>query len=670
MNHWHGLPAELYELVERTPGTVLLESASPASASPACAQPATADSEPEAYPSGGPTRLFTAPIRVCAPSHPADLPNLFEEIQRAVDAGLYAAGYFAYECGAFFEPSAAIGAPPSREPLAWFGIFERPYLFDHRTGAFIGDEPPGLAGLCAATNDQPPANSTVEGAFGIAEEEYSRRITAIHDWIRSGDVYQLNFTLPLTIRTQGSKAALYRRLRSLQPAPYCAFLHTDPNRRILSFSPELFFQIESQAGDRRITTRPMKGTAPRGRTTSEDRAHSEWLRNDPKNRAENVMIVDLLRSDLGRLCTFGSIRTESLFAVERYPTLWQMTSTITGELRAKVNFQQIFRALFPCGSVTGAPKIRAMQLLAQLEQRTRGIYTGAIGFFSRQESVFNVAIRTLAFQGDRGTMAVGSGIVIDSNPVDEWRECLLKAEFLTRSTATPAQPSSGDFSLIETMLWDGSYPLIELHLDRLEDSAGYFGFPCDRSNAKASLEAYGVRFSDLRPRKVRLLLNSKGELSFTDDPLLEHHSKPLRVCISPQRTDLQDPMYFHKTTHRPLYARAFQAAIAAGYDDVLFLNQRDEVTECAIHNIFIEKDGRLLTPPVDCGLLAGVQRRHILATQSNAEERVLTIADLRTADAVYLTNAVRGLRPALIDSDRRPHWRPESEITTKHKLSS
>jgi para-aminobenzoate synthetase/4-amino-4-deoxychorismate lyase len=404
--------------------------------------------------------------------------------------------------------------------------------------------------------------------------------------------------------------------------------------------------VDERGCKRFIATRPMKGTASRGRTTREDRDRAEWLRNDPKNRAENVMIVDLLRNDLGRLCNYGSVRAESLFAVERYPTLWQMTSTVTGELRPEVGFQQVFRALFPCGSVTGAPKVRAMQLLAAIEQRPRGVYTGAIGFFSKEQTVFNVAIRTLELDGEHGAMGVGGGIVIDSDPAGEFRECLLKAEFLT--AAGDRLPER--FELLESLLWRRGYPLLELHLDRLIDSAEYFGFACDRQEARSALLNYARSFAGPEPRKVRLLLDPDGELHIENEILPDYEiTIPARVRIASRRTDPQDAMLFHKTTHRPLYAEAFQTAIKAGYDDVLFLNQRGEVAEGAIHNIFMEKDGRWLTPPIECGLLAGVQRRRILETQPGVEERVLYPENLRHADAVYLCNAVRGLRRAVID---------------------
>ena len=483
MNRWHSPPAELYALVEHAPATVLLESAEPPAAEP-----------------GRDTfsRLFTAPLRVHVANDSADIPEIFAEIKSAIEAGYYAAGYFAYECGSCFEPKAAIHPSRPGQPLAWIGIYNRCHLFDHRTGAFVDGNPPGLADCRAKAVEQPfPAAPPFDAHFSLTEQQFAERIDAIHEWIRSGDVYQLNFTAPIRVHAPGSPADLYQRLRHRQPAPYGAFLHTQPDRRILSFSPELFFRLDACQLDetgliRRIVTRPMKGTAPRGRTTREDRDQAEWLHNDPKNRAENVMIVDLLRNDLGRLCEYGTVRAEDLFAVERYPTLWQMTSTVTGELRPEVGFHQIFRALFPCGSITGAPKVRAMQLLAEIEPQPRGVYTGAIGFFSKEQTVFNVAIRTLELDGDCGTMGVGSGIVIDSNPAEEFRECLLKAEFLTRAPSTFPE----HLSLVETLLWNGEYPFVELHLDRLEDSADYFDFPCDRAATKAALFAHSAAFSD------------------------------------------------------------------------------------------------------------------------------------------------------------------------------
>ena len=675
MNRWPEPPAELFAVVEQTPATVLLESA------PTLADPAAGSLQP----SSAPLRLFTDPVRICLASQLSELPALFREIEQAVSAGLYAAGYFSYECAAYFEPKALAqlavpsipaSGPRSGQPLAWFGIYEAPYRFDYQSGTFAGPEPLVLTRFRkqaqAKLSTEPPCpivppsirhkgakpGSLIECTLAITEQQYTERIHQIHALIRSGDAYQLNFTLALALRTVGSSAALYRQLRARQPAPYGAFLHTEPHQRILSFSPELFFRIESEGQARRITTRPMKGTAPRGRTSQEDRHTAHWLANDPKNRSENVMIVDLLRNDLGRLCRFGSVQASHLFAVERYPTLWQMTSTVAGDLRPEVDFEQIFGALFPCGSVTGAPKIRAMQLLNELEQQPRGVYTGAIGFFSKEQSVFNVAIRTLALEQERGVMGVGSGIVIDSDPAEEWRECLLKAQFLADPGVPGARPAPGTFSLVETLLWNGEYPLLDLHLDRLEDSASYFAFPFDRATARAWLSQANTKGTagsgfetgeGATPRKVRLLLHPDGSFEITSEPIRASTGDPLRVRICPTRIDPADPMYFHKTTHRPLYIEALKEAQGAGLDDVLFFNLRNELTESAIHNVFIQKAGRLLTPPVACGLLPGVHRRHILASDPSAAEQILTLEDLRQADRIYLSNAVRGLRPAVIE---------------------
>jgi para-aminobenzoate synthetase / 4-amino-4-deoxychorismate lyase len=286
------------------------------------------------------------------------------------------------------------------------------------------------------------------------------------------------------------------------------------------------------------------------------------------------------------------------------------------------------------------------------------VYTGAIGFFSKEQSVFNVAIRTLALEQERGVMGVGSGIVIDSDPAEEWRECLLKAQFLADPGVPGARPAPGTFSLVETLLWNGEYPLLDLHLDRLEDSASYFAFPFDRATARAWLSQANTKGTagsgfetgeGTTPRKVRLLLHPDGSFEITSEPIRASTGDPLRVRICPTRIDPADPMYFHKTTHRPLYIEALKEAQGAGLDDVLFFNLRNELTESAIHNVFIQKAGRLLTPPVACGLLPGVHRRHILASDPGAAEQILTLEDLRQADRIYLSNAVRGLRPAVIE---------------------
>lgn len=635
MSRRHSLPAEVYALVEHTPATVLLECGTANPTDEECC-----------------SQLFTAPLHVRVANTSAEIDELFREIESVVAAGLSAAGFFTYECGSCFEPKAGLRTSQLGQPLAWFGIYDRSYRFDHAAGAFVDGEPPGLERF-RGREEEPEDACSAEVELSLTEEQYTERIAAIHEWIREGDVYQLNFTMSMNVRIRDSMAALYARLRARQPAPYGAFIHWSEGRRVLSFSPELFFRIDTEDGERRISTKPMKGTAARGRTTSEDRARAEWLRNDPKNQSENVMIVDMLRNDLGRLARFGTVRAEDLFTVERYPTLWQMTSTVTGTLRPEIVFHDIFRALFPCGSITGAPKVRAMQLLAELEEQPRGVYTGSIGYFSRQHTVFNVAIRTLELDGDAGKMGVGSGVVIDSHAQDEYAECILKAEFLTRSTRAAYSVLPEKFLLIETLLWDRGYPLIELHLDRLMDSADYFAFPCERATIRAALEEYVQTFADATPRKVRLLAESDGTVTISDEalPSVGAEGGAGRVRIADERTDSTDKWLYHKTTQRPHYALAYMEAARTGYSDVLFFNERGELTEGAISNVFLERDGKLLTPPIACGVLPGIYRRHLLETQAHTEERVLFAEDLKSADAVYLCNAVRGLRRVEIDWD-------------------
>ena len=620
MNRSHPLPSEIYSFIESTPGSVLLESARPGSS---CI-----------------SQLFVKPRRIIEVRDLAEVPALFSEIEESIGGGGFAAGYFAYECGPYFEPTTRLH--PGTDLLAWFGIYERCIRFDHSIGTFLDPEPgfePGEHdGTSKVAHDA--GQSVVD--FRLGAQEFAGRVGRAHEWIRAGDVYQLNFTFPVELDVSENPAALFARLRSAQPVDYSALLHCQPGRHILSLSPELFFRIDQDGESRRITTQPMKGTARRGRTTAEDREIAAWLHDDAKNRAENVMIVDLIRNDLGRICRFGSVRVEKLFEVERYPTLWQMTSTITGDLRPDAGYKEIFRALFPCGSVTGAPKVRAMQLRAELEDEPRGVYTGAIGYFSREQTVFNVAIRTLALENGRARMGVGSGIVIDSNPEAEYRECLLKAEFLVRTAET--------FSLIETMLWAGEVRFLELHLDRLVDSAAYFDFPCDRAGISRQLLGMAPRFTDGEPRRVRLLLDAGGGAEIQAERLtLSDDEKVVRVCIASHRTDPADRFLFHKSTRRGLYNSASATATAAGFADAIFLNTRGEVTEGAISNIFVEKAGRWFTPRLECGVLPGVYRRHLLETRPEIEERVLILEDLKAADSVYICNAVRGLRRAFIE---------------------
>jgi len=606
-------PQQLHSILASLPGSLLLESSRP-------------DSE------NSRSYLFLHPLRILSPQSLGDIPALFQSIEDSLAQGLFVAGFLSYECGFHFEPSAALRPPAlSSLPLAWFGVYQHPFVFDHSTGAFTPALPPQFSQPSSSS----PAFSVSGHHLPITQSAYCEKIEAIRDFIAAGDTYQLNFTTPSLFDFSGSPAALFSHLRNQQKVPFAAFLHL-PHHDILSFSPELFFRIHNN----RITTRPMKGTAPRGRTLAEDSQLIDWLHNDPKNRAENVMIVDLLRNDLGKISQTGSVRTDNLFAVEKYQTLLQMTSTVSGTLLPNTSFYDIFRALFPSGSVTGAPKCRTMQLIQQLESSPRGVYTGAIGFFSpNRDAVFSVPIRTIVLQNSSGQLGVGSGITYDSVPDQEYAECLLKLQFFTRSQQ--------DFQLIESLLWNGQYLFLPQHLARLQSSAEYFDFPFRAPDLATLLENNQRHLHPSTHYKVRLLLDSDGQATLDNVPIASEPppSIPIgTVSISPLRTHSHDPFLFHKTTHRPLYEQQLSQATQEGHVDILFLNEREELTEAVNNNLFVEIAGKLYTPPLTCGLLPGIYRHHLLQTDPSASERILSLADLRSASALFLSNSVRGLR--------------------------
>ncbi|HWG19448.1 MAG TPA: aminodeoxychorismate synthase component I [Terracidiphilus sp.] len=566
--------------------------------------------------------LFTEPLHILSTDHPNEIPTIFASIDSALRDGHYVAGFLSYEAGYHFEPAARRNLGPLRQcdlPLAWFGVYREPLTCD------------GSDRSWAASGD----HIIVEpGTFSIdiSSAEYSERVQTIRRYIEAGDLYQANLTMLLRQPWNGDAAGLFERIMENQPVPYGCLINTG-QAHILSASPELFFRKQGS----KLLVRPMKGTSPRGRDFQEDCRKAAWLAADEKNRAENVMIVDLLRNDLGRICTAGSIEVSDLFAVERHPDLLQMTSTVRGLLNPGTSSYEIFRSLFPCGSITGAPKIRTMQIIRQLEDQPRGIACGAIGYFSPGgDATFSVAIRTLVVSGGEIQMRVGSGVTYDSNPEAEYAECLLKAKFVTRNLPR--------FELIETILWENDFFLLDLHLERLKASADYFEFQCDLEDVRAQLDRLAASFQPNSRRRVRMLLSRSGQLSITDTPLAPAGISA-SIVISTRRTDSSDAFLRHKTTYRATYDRAFADARAAGFDDVLFLNEREEVTECAIHNVMIEKNGRLVTPSLECGLLPGVYRRHLLATHPELEQAVITLEQVLSADRVFIFNSVQGMLP-------------------------
>ena len=568
--------------------------------------------------------LFLNPIRLLVAKRLEEIPKLFADIETALDQGQWLAGYLAYECGYHFQ-----GLPGGTlsQPLAWFGVYEQVKIHDHLR--------PGPGRAQPRDDDQSPIRGAIATGAGmeISKQAYVAAIAKIKEHLAAGDSYQVNFTDRLAFVTTFSASQLFSTLSAHQRVAYSAFLNI-ASCPIVSLSPELFFATD---GDR-IVTRPMKGTMPRGLDLTDDHRMANLLRNDAKNRSEHVMIVDLLRNDLGRICRAGSVQVQSPFSIERYETLHQMTSTVEGRLQSGATFYDVFRGLFPSGSITGAPKHRTMQIIHDLERGSRGVYTGAIGFISpKRSSVFNVAIRTLVVQDHHVTMGVGGGIVADSQPEDEYRECLLKAAFVTR----PNQP----FQLIETMLWDGEYKLLSFHLDRMESSAGYFEFSFDRSRVTSELLGLSrsAAFVPGERRRIRLTLSASGKTAMEASSLADAGSD-IRVWLTHEHTSSSDAFRRHKTTRRELYDRLYAKARAHGFADVIFTNEHGAVTEGAVSNVFIEVAGEWLTPPVSSGLLPGVLRRHILETRAGAREAPLTVADLRSAEAVYLCSSLRGLR--------------------------
>jgi para-aminobenzoate synthetase/4-amino-4-deoxychorismate lyase len=552
--------------------------------------------------------LFTNPHHVFIAHTYDDLPALFREIDAAPGNGLYAAGYLGYECGYGIEPSLlAIAPAESSVPLAWFGFYQDAIKFNYQ---------------CEPRHFTPPLPS-----LDISKDEYFDKFANIKSHIKAGNTYQVNLTTRLKFNTP-DLSALFTHLMAVQPVEFGAFINLD-GIHVLSASPELFFRRRGT----HIVARPMKGTAPRGFSIAEQNENARWLANDEKNQSENVMIVDLLRNDLRRICQVNTVNVEKLFDIETFPTVLQMVSTVTGQLRPEVTYSDIFRSLFPCGSITGAPKVRTMQIIRQLETHPRDVYTGSIGFIApHDEAVFNVAIRTIVSQKGECTMGIGGGIVWNSDPQEEYDECRLKGAFLNRSSAP--------FQLIETILWDGDYKFLQQHMSRLVSSAEYFEFLCDTKSILSRLQTYSS------PHRVRVLLSRDGTFEITATPITT--ASNVTACISKYRTDANDLFLRHKTTRRALYDSEFSQTQSKGYDDVVFLNSDGFVTEGAIHNIFVVKSGLWLTPPVTDGVLPGILRQSLLQTKT-CIERQMCIDDLMSADEIYLGNSVRGLRRARLD---------------------
>jgi para-aminobenzoate synthetase/4-amino-4-deoxychorismate lyase len=553
----------------------------------------------------------------------AEVAEVLESVEQATAGGLWAAGFLCYEAAPAFDPAFRVRPPDGgvagRCPLAWFGLFEE-----------CLPVPPPKPDGGYTLNDWEPT---------VMPARYGAAIAAIKDRIAAGDTYQVNYTFRLRSRLRGDPQSLYADLVAAQRGAWAAYIDTG-SLAIASSSPELFFDLD----DGVLTSRPMKGTARRGRWSAEDLALADGLANSDKERAENLMIVDLIRNDVGRISAFGSVAVPSLFDIEQYDTVWQMTSTVTSRLRAEARLSNVFEALFPCGSVTGAPKVRTMEIIAGLETSPRGPYCGAIGYVAPggRRAAFNVAIRTAVVDLGSGEVeyGTGGGITWDSTTEGEHAEALAKAMVLTARYPV--------FDLLETLRWEGvGYSELDRHMARLEASAAYFRFQFDRKRVLAELETTAAAAGDGVAR-VRLTLAEDGT-PHTTWTRLEPTSGPVRLVIDDVPIDPSDTMLYHKTTSRGLYEDRLARHPKA--DDVVLVNETGQVTETTIANILARLDGEWCTPPLDSGCLPGVYREHLL-DEGVIMERRLTPADLRAADELAVVNSVRLWRSAeLVDTE-------------------
>ena len=544
------------------------------------------------------------------------LPAL-RRVEEHADASGWAAGFVSYDAAPAFDRANCV-RPGVVAPLVWFGLFDRPTILRQLP--------------------QRPASCTIgDWVPAVSKAGYAESIDRIRGLIRAGDTYQVNYTFPLIADFEGDPEALFARLVRAQPGGYAALIETG-SFAACSVSPELFFELNGDS----IRSRPMKGTRRRGVNARDDARLREQLRASEKDRAENLMVVDMIRSDLGRIANAGSVHVADLFSVETYRTVLQMTSTVGASTSASLS--DIFRALFPCASITGAPKVRTTEIISELESEPRGLYTGAIGYTAPgRRSRFSVAIRTVQLDLQRGVARydVGGGIVWDSKADDEYAECRTKAGVLL---------NPGDsFSLIETMRYepDRGIVLMRRHLDRLEGSAAFFDYPADR----AALERALAKFSSVETTRIRLTLNSDGSFALKATPMRRSHRSPVVLGFAEHPVDPDDRLLYHKTTSRELYDRALQSA-GGQVDDAILHAPDGKVTETCRANIAIRVGDKMLTPPEDVGLLPGVLRGHLVDRRSLVES-YMTVDDVADADEVFVISALRGVRRAEIKPRRR-----------------
>jgi para-aminobenzoate synthetase / 4-amino-4-deoxychorismate lyase len=597
------------------------------------------------------SRLYTGFVRERVCNRPQDLDAVCRDVDGDLRAGFHAVllGDYAFGRDLQFARQQSLNANETQcgHAALRFLLFERCERFSREEAD---------AWLAAREGADAPAPAGIAGVMpGVDRAQFEAGIDAVHAALRAGESYQVNYTYRLRFEAFGAPLALYRRLRERQRVPYGALIALPGDRWVLSCSPELFVE---KHGDT-LRAKPMKGTAARAADAEADRAAAQFLANDPKNRAENVMIVDLLRNDLSRIAQTGSVRVPALFSVEAYASVWQMTSTVEARVRANTSFADAMRALFPCGSITGAPKHRTMELIDAIEHGPRGLYTGTIGWLDASPAddacgdfCLSVVIRTLTLDAPaapggvrRGEMGVGAGIVLDSVAADEYEESRLKARFLTG-----ADPGIELFETMYATRADGVRH-VERHLARLAAGAAWLGFPCDADALRERLAQTCAGLPDDAPHRVRVALGKDGAAQVACAPLAPLAGDPVGVMLASDHgfapVASADALLLRKTTRRADFDRAWREAEAQGAFDMLFFNERGELTEGGRSNVFVKLDGKWWTPPLSSGLLPGVMRGVLLEDASlDARERVLTREDVLNAQALMITNALRGAVPA------------------------
>ena len=556
---------------------------------------------------------FSRPLRICVAQHIDEVLPVLREVEQAVGSeGLYAAGFVAYEAAPAFDPSLVVH-PDKDFPLVWFGLYNAP--------AELACLPASAASDLSQLRWKPT----------ITARRYQACIARIKKHISAGDTYQVNFTYRLRSACDSDPWKLFLEMAAADDPPYGAFIDNG-QWAICSASPELFFKLKGN----RLESRPMKGTAARGLWFEHDRGQAAALAASAKDRAENIMIADMVRNDMGRVAITGSVHVPHLFSVEQFSTVWQMTSTVRARTRASV--ADVFQALFPPSSITGAPKTRTMQIIADLESSPRRIYTGAIGFIAPgRRAQFSVAIRTLLINRPerRAEYGIGGGIVWDSHPGNELEESRIKARILHRPSAA--------FDLLETILWtpERKFWLLPYHLRRLRQSAQYFGFKLDSGQVRRQLAGCAAALLSGAPHRIRLLVSRSGAASVTSSSVGPGMSDFPDIVLAAQPVDAANPLLYHKTTCRQIYQDALK--LVPGAADVLLYNQKSEITESTIANIVVEMGGRLCTPPLHCGLLPGTLRAYLLE-RGLIMEKPLTIVQLLSCRSVFLLNSVRGMQ--------------------------